>query len=84
MQTQTFHRRNMSNLLKMKEEEADMPDHMLVSRGGPLRRTLEQIEQGLDFYDEEGTLKEMMDSQDSAADNNFQDFNSNFHPGEEP
>ena len=70
MQTQTFHRRNLSNLIKMREEE-DMPDHMLVSRGGPLRRTLEQIEQGLDLYGEEGSMEEMMDSQDSADDNDF-------------
>lgn len=90
MQTQTFHRRNLSNLINMKEEE-EVPDHMLISRGGPARRTLEQIEQGSNYaYGEEGSqnsayetsLNEIMNSQDSAADNDFQDLNSNFHPGE--
>ena len=71
MQTQTFHRRNMSNLINMKEEE-DVPDHMLISRGGPPRRTLEQIEQGSNLaYGEEESLNEMMNSQESAADNDF-------------
>ena len=45
MQTQTFHRRNLSNLINMSEEE-EVPDHLLISRGGPPRRTLEQIEHG--------------------------------------
>ena len=92
MQTQTFHRRNLSNLIKMKEDE-EVPDHMLISRGGPPRRTLEQIEKGmLSFHaenDEEESLREgegedgMMDSQESAEENNFQDLNSNLHPKEE-
>ena len=54
MQTQTFHRRNMSNLINMDEAE-DVPDHMLISRGGPPRRTLEQIEQGSNYDDGENT-----------------------------
>ena len=40
MQTQKIHRRNLSNLIRMNEEE-DVPDHMLISRGGIPRRTLE-------------------------------------------
>ena len=38
----------MSNLINMADEE-DVPDHMLISRGGPARRTLEQIEQCSNF-----------------------------------
>ena len=56
---------------------------MLISKGGPARRTLKQIEQGSNYtYGEEGSLNEIMNSQDSAADNDFQDLNSNFHPDE--
>ena len=61
----------------MKEEE-DVPDHMLISRGGPPRRTLEQIEQGSNYaYGEEESLNGMMDSQESAAENDIRDLNSN-------
>ena len=85
MQTQTFHRRNMSNLINMNEEE-DVPDHMLISRGGPPRRTLEQIEQGSNYAygEEESPNDEMMDSQESAAENDFRDLNSNNLQEDEP
>ena len=95
MQTQTFHRRNLSNLINMSEGE-EVPDHVLISRGGPPRRTLKQIEQGSnqdmpsgedadDYLGEGGDSPyEMMDSQESAAENDFQDQNSNFLHQQEP
>ena len=45
-------------------EEEDVPDHMLISRGGPPRRTLEQIEQGSNYAygEEESQNDRMMDS----------------------
>jgi len=70
MQTQTFHRRNLSNLIKTSESE-EVPDHLIISRGGPLRRTLEQIEQGSNYAYGEESVNEMMNSQESAEENGF-------------
>ena len=77
-------------------ESEEVPDHVLISRGGPPRRTLKQIEQGSnqdipsgedaeDYlkYEDGDSPYEMMDSQESAAENDFQDQNSNFHHQQE-
>ena len=80
MQTQTLHRRNLSNLINNINETEEMPDHELITRSGPSKRTLKQIERestdDKDFNAEadyllgeingEESPYEMMNSQESA------------------
>ena len=55
-------------------EEEDVPDHMLISRGGPPRRTLEQIEQGSNY--EEGYDNEVADENEANVNEILTGLNS--------